>query len=109
MNPTDLPVDDHPELIPTDHADAYRRIGVAVVEGLQETSTTTFLEAWWALCWLHPGLHPDDYEQWPRTNWREFAEEAFRRAGTGAIRSDEHYPAEATWNRLWRERLASGE
>ena len=54
------PPEDHPEFIPADHADAYQRIGAAVVEDLRETSDTTFLQAWWALCWLHPGLHPDD-------------------------------------------------
>jgi hypothetical protein len=100
--PAPGPPAEHPEFIPADHADAYRRIGVAVVEGLRETSTTTFLEAWWALCWLHPGLHPDDYEEWPRASWREFAVEAFRRAETGAIRDGELYPAEATRNRLRR-------
>jgi hypothetical protein len=117
MNPTDPPVsgkppvpgppDEHPEFIPADHSDAYRRIGVAVVEGLRETSTITFLEAWWALCWLHPGLHPDDHEEWARASWREFAAEAFRRAEAGAIRDDELYPAEATRNRLWRARFGN--
>jgi hypothetical protein len=118
MNPTDPwvreyppvpgPPDEHPEFIPADHDYAFRRIGVAVVEGLRETSTTTFLEAWWALCWLHPGLHPDDHEEWPRASWREFATEALRRAEAGAIRDNELYPAEATRNRLWRARLAPG-
>ncbi len=69
---------------------------------LWETSTTTFLEAWWALCWLHPGLHPDDCEDWSDPTRREFAAEAFRRAATRGIRDDEFYPAEATHNRLCR-------
>jgi hypothetical protein len=103
------PHQDHPELIPHDHADAYQRIGAAVVEGLQETSDTTFLKAWWALCWLHPGLHPDDHEDWPLPSWREFAAEAFRRAQAGSLRDHELYPAEVTRNRLWRAHLASGD
>jgi len=105
--PIPKPVEEHPELIPANHADAYQRIGVAVVEGIRETSDTRFLQAWWALCWLHPALHPDDYEEWPRASWREFAVEAFRRAETSSLRDHELYPAEATRNRLWRARLAS--
>jgi len=101
------PVQDHPELIPADHADAYRRIGFAIVEGLRETSDTRFLQAWWALCWLRPGLHPDDHEEWPHASWRAFAAEAFRRAAAGSLRDHELYPAEATRNRLWRASLAS--
>ena len=101
------PTQDHPEFIPADHAEAYRRIGFAVVEGIRETSDTTFLQAWWALYWLHPGLHPDDHEEWPRAGWREFAVEAFRRAEAGSLRDHELYPAEATRNRLWRASLAS--
>ena len=99
-------VEDHPEFIPTNHENAYQRIGHAVVEGLQETSDTTFLKAWWALCWLHPALHPDDHRQWPRSEWREFASEAFRRFDTGKIRDHELYPAEVIRNQLWRARLA---
>lgn len=101
------PLQDYPEYIPADHADAYQRIGFAVVKGVRETSVTTFLQAWWALCWLHPGLHPDDYEEWPHTSWREFAVEAFRRSEAGSLRDHELYPAEATRNRLWRAHLAS--
>jgi hypothetical protein len=39
------PTQDHPEFIPADHAEAYRRIGFAVVEGIRETSDTSFLQA----------------------------------------------------------------
>jgi hypothetical protein len=107
--PLPRPSEDHPEFIPADHADAYQRIGTAVVEDLREASDTTFLKAWWALCWLHPGLHPDDHEDWPRASWREFASEAFRRAEAGRIRDHELYPAEAVRNRLWRASLADNE
>jgi hypothetical protein len=103
------PPEDHPELIPADHADAYQRIGAAFVEDLRETSDTTFLKAWWAPCWLHPGMHPDDQEEWPRASWHEFATEAFRRAEAGRLRDHELYPAEATRNRLWRAYLAGDE
>ena len=101
------PTQDHPEFIPADHADAYQRIGTAVVEDLRETSDTTFLKAWWALCWLHPALHPDDHDEWPHASWSEFAAEAFRRAKAGTIRDHELYPAETTRNRLWRTHLAN--
>ena len=107
--PLPRPSEDHPEFIPADHADAYQRIGTAVVEDLREASDTTFLKAWWALCWLHPGLHPDDHEDWPRASWREFASEAFRRAEAVRIRDHELYPAEAVRNRLWRASLADNE
>ena len=101
------PLWDHPEFIPANHADAYQRIGFAVVEGIRETSDTSFLRAWWALCWLHPSLHPDDHDEWPHASWREFSTEAFRRAKAGTIRDHELYPAEATRNRLWRTHLAN--
>jgi len=107
--PVPEPVEDHPEFIPANHAEAYQRIGFAVVEGLRETSDTTFLQAWWALCWLRPALHPDDHEEWQQASWREFAIEAFRRAEANRIRDHELYPAEAVRNRLWRARLASND
>jgi hypothetical protein len=79
----------------------------AIPDPIRETSDTSFLRAWWALCWLHPSLHPDDHEEWPHASWREFAAEAFRRAKAGTIRDHELYPAEATRNRLWRTHLAT--
>ncbi len=96
----------HPKLIPADEVEARLRIDAAVLHGLQECSKETFLRAWWALCWLHPGLHPDDYEEWEDAAWKQFAAEAFRRFKAGEIDDTELYPAEASHNRVWKERKA---
>lgn len=96
----------HPDLIPADEADARLRIDAAVLHGLQDCPKGTFLRAWWALCWLNPGLHPDDHEEWEDAGWRHFAAEAFRRSEAGEIDDTELYPAEASHNRVWKDRKA---
>ena len=92
------------DLIPTSSEDAHSRLGAAVTLGIKEASTEVFLKAWWALCWLNPGSHPDDYECWDSSIWREIAEEAFSRADKGEISDRELYPAEATHDRISIER-----
>ena len=96
----------HPDLIPADEADASLRIDAAVLHALQECSKEMFLRGWWALCWLNPGLHPDDYEEWVDAGWKRFAAEAFRRFEAGEIDDTELYTAEASHNRIWKERKA---
>jgi hypothetical protein len=96
----------HPDLIPADEPEARLRFDAAVLHDLRECSKETFLRAWWALCWLNPGLHPDDFEEWQDAGWKQFAAEAFRRFEAGEINDSELYPAEASHNRIWRERKA---
>jgi hypothetical protein len=93
-------------LIPADEVEACLRIDSAVLHELLECSKETFLRAWWALCWLNPGLHPDDYEEWQDAGWKHFAADAFRRLEAGEIDDTELYPAEASHNRVWKERKA---
>jgi len=96
----------HPELIPADEEEAHLRLDAAVLQRLQECPKETFLRAWWALCWLNPGLHPDDCGEWEDAGWKQFATEAFRRFEAGEIDDTELYPAEASHNRVWKERKA---
>ena len=96
----------HPDLIPADEVEACLRVNAAVLHCLPECSRETFLRAWWALCWLNPGLHPDDYEEWEDAGWKKLAAEAYRRFAAGEIDDSELYPAEASHNRVWKERKA---
>ena len=93
---------EHPELIPVDEADAEARVEVARQAGCRESTREEFLRGWWALCWLNPGYHPDDSEEWPDDD-RLFADEAFRRADHGDLDEAELYPSEATHDRINRE------
>jgi hypothetical protein len=56
-----------------------------------------FLEAWKAIAFLQPGLHPDEYRN-PDGGWPEelkpFAEEAFRRRERNEISDEVLYPWE---------------
>ena len=95
----------HPELIPPDAAEANLRIAAAVAAGIGQSDTHTFLQAWWALAWLHPGFHPDDHQQWTELPLaQEMAIEAFRRNNAGELDHDLLYAAEATHNAVWLER-----
>lgn len=101
---------EHPELIPSGEPQAQNRLNallaVAPVSGADQR---TFLEGWWALAWLFPGLHPDDHEDWDEdlAQYGPLAEEAFARAARGEITDSQLYPSEATHNRVWIERLAT--
>ncbi|MBX3743218.1 MAG: hypothetical protein KF712_19695 [Akkermansiaceae bacterium] len=95
-------------LIPNSREEAHLRLEVAMTLGINDASTEVFLGAWWALCWLNPGLHPDDYENWEFQVWREIAVEAFKRAENGGIRDRMLYPAEAVHHRLSIERAMLG-
>ena len=59
-----------------------------------------FLQAWSAVAYLFPGLHPDGYAEaesgWPRS-LRPIAAEAWRRASAGALADAELYPCDAQW------------
>jgi len=50
--------------------------------------------------YLHPGLHPDGFEDagsgWP-DELRPVAAEAWRRAEAGELADDRLYPADAAW------------
>jgi len=91
-------------LIPKSQEVAHLRLGIAVAIGVENAPVEVFLSAWWALCWLNPGLHPDDHEGWESQIWREIAREAFKRADNGEISDHELYPAEAVHNRISIER-----
>jgi hypothetical protein len=61
---------------------------------LKSLDKETFLNAWKAIAFLNPGLHPDEYQN-PDGGWPEelkvFAEEAFRRSEAGELADDELY------------------
>ncbi len=58
------------------------------------------LSVYFLLAYLHPGLHPDGYEDagsgWP-DELRPVAAEAWRRAEAGELADGGLYPAEAAW------------
>jgi hypothetical protein len=95
---------EHPHLIPTGEEDATSLILAAQTTGLTRCSRDQFLGGWWALCWLNPGLHPDDCDDWT-PDLKAFADEAFRRHELGEISDSELYPVEASHNRIWVEQL----
>ena len=100
----------HPELIPASAAEANNRVAAAVTAGIGQCDTQTFLQAWWAFAWLHPGFHPDDHRQWNHIPLaQEMTVEAFRRNKAGEIADDVLYAAEATHNAVWLERCRGHE
>lgn len=99
-----------PDLIPSGEAEAESRLQALVaVDPVSGASAETFLEGWWALAWLNPGLHPDDMEDWDGefALYRPIAEEAYARAERGEISDSQLYPAEASHNRIWIERISA--
>lgn len=99
---------EHPEFIPGNRTEAHLWISAAVVAGIRNCDTQTFLKAWWAFAWINPGFHPDDYRQCDDIPYaKELTVEAFRRAEIGEIEDDVFYASEATHNAVWLERCGS--
>jgi hypothetical protein len=95
---------EHPELIPGNGAEANIWIEAALAAGVPECDTQTFLKAWWAFAWLHPGFHPDDFRQSEEHPYaQELTAEAFHRNHTGEIGDDVLYASEAAHNAVWLE------
>lgn len=90
--------------IPNSLRSAGRHLRIALTGSLERLPKPTFVRAWCAIAYLHPGLHPDGYESadsgWPR-GLRRFAAEAWRRAESGELSDDELYPAAAQWSGLY--------
>lgn len=67
---------------------------------LRRMRKASFIHAWHSITYLHPGLHPDGWEDadsgWPRS-LRRFAAEAWRRAAEGRMSEEELYPSDAQW------------
>lgn len=97
----------NPDLIPSDLENASNRVESMIAAGIEKCSKEEFLKGWWALHWLNPGLHPDDYDDWEDLVWRAMAYEAFRRAAASELEDEELYAAEATHNRVWVEMTAA--
>jgi len=101
---------EHPELIPASHGEANERVTRLLdITDLESAPPKCFLEGWWTLFWLHPGLHPDDFEVWPDElqSFAPWAVEAFRRVSLGVMTDSECYPAEAAHRRIWLERTGA--
>jgi len=81
-----------------------RHLRLALTDPLERLPKPTFVRAWCAIAYLHPGLHPDGYDSadggWP-PGLRRFAAEAWRRAEAGELSDDELYPAAAQWSGLY--------
>ncbi len=98
-------------MIPDSVEEAGAVVSACDVSVLHSLDKAAFLRAWAAVAYLYPGLHPDGFEEsdsgWPE-DLRPFAAEAWRRASEGGMDDGELYPANATWARLFDERLTSG-
>jgi len=98
----------YPHLLPSAQVEARKRLAeIECLDGerLATLDDDTFLRGWWALHWLHPGLHPDDVEQWQNAavRWKPLVAEAARRLETGEFTDSQYYAAEAVHNRVWIE------
>ena len=86
---------------------AGRHLRIALTGSLERLPKPTFVRAWCAMAYLHPGLHPDGYESadsgWPCV-LRRFATEAWRRADAGELTHNELYCHQPCKTRLRRER-----
>ena len=63
---------------------------------LGEVDKAAFLNGWAGLCYIAPGLHPDEFENpeggWP-VGWKPLAAEAFARHDRGELADNELYPS----------------
>jgi len=101
---------EHPDLIPASLAEANERITRLLgITDLAFASPKCFLEGWWSLFWVHPGLHPDDFAVWDDEfhSYVPWAVEAFRRVSLGAMTESLCYPAEAAHRRIFLERTGA--
>lgn len=77
---------------------------MALTDSLERLPKPTFVRAWCAIAYLHPGLQPDGYESadsgWPRV-LRRFAAEAWRRADAGELADEELYACDVQWSGLY--------
>ena len=85
-------------------SDRIETLRIALTDSLERLPKPTFVRAWCALAYLHPGLHPDGYESadsgWPR-GLRRFAAEAWRRAEAGELADEELDACDAQWSGLY--------
>lgn len=98
---------ENPALIPSSYIDALTRLkNLLMLPDAATADTEQFLNGWWALFWLNPGLHPDDFKVWPDEfqTFRSWAAEAFHRAALDKITDAHCYPSEAAHHRIWLER-----
>ena len=105
---------EHPELIPGNEQDAGLRLKTLTDiphSDLSRVERQTFLQGWWALFWLYPGLHPDDHSAWDEEfhPYQPLAHEAFRRADAGELDDGQLYPTDAAHNRLWLAQQAAAQ
>lgn len=87
-------------LIPSSPRNAVTRIRKVFEKPAGSLERIEFLKAWFAVAYIFPGLHPDDYDS-PGSGWpkilQPLADEAWQRAERGEIHDDELYPSDAQW------------
>ncbi|MCU0795615.1 MAG: hypothetical protein MUF31_06725 [Akkermansiaceae bacterium] len=88
-------------LVPDSTEDAAERLSsVKLQECVCDLSLAEFLRAWFAVAYLFPGLHPDDFDM-PDGNWpsdlQTLALEAWSRSAKGAMPDVFLYPADSQW------------
>lgn len=93
----------HPT-IPNSVREAETELNSVLAKPMRSVAKNEFIRAWSSLAYLHPGLHPDGYEErgsgWPAA-FRPMAAEAWRRADAGELSDDELYPSDAQWCGLY--------
>ena len=88
-------------VIPSTLRGAGRELRRAFTAQLEQLPKPDFIRAWCAVAYIHPGLHPDGYDDaesgWPRV-LKRFAAEAWRRNEAGELPDEEMYPCDAAWD-----------
>lgn len=90
--------------VPCTKNDAGLIVRLSLNESVHDFSREEFINVWHSIAYLHPGLHPDDYDDpdsgWPRALER-FAAEAWRRFEAGELTEAELYPVDAAWSSVY--------
>ena len=91
-------------LVPSTLRGAGRELRRAFTAQLEQLPKPDFIRAWCAVAYIHPGLHPDGYDDtesgWPRV-LKRFAAEAWRRNDAGELLDEEMYPCDAAWSGIY--------
>lgn len=95
--------------VPLSVETAERHVREGLIGRVRAMGKRKFLKAYCSFAYLHPGFHPDCWQDWDGP--REFAplvREAWRRARAGRLTDNELYPYQASKARIVRARRELG-
>lgn len=87
-------------LIPTSLTTAEERMHKVSGLALEDLDHFEFIKAWFAVVYVFPGFHPDDWDSRDSALPKEFvqlATEAWRRAEADELPDELLYPSDAQW------------